>query len=91
MTTLEKLEEIVDTHWPGFLEYSEIPPEERERFKRPISMEDLMTLAKEAYNLAIEDAADNADADYTRIHHHVLGEDVEVYVIKDSILKLKIQ
>ena len=41
------------------------------------------------YNQAIDDAADNALADYTKVHHHVLGEDIEVYVIKNSILKLK--
>lgn len=42
------------------------------------------------YNQAIDDAADNADADFTEIDR---GKNslplIEVYVIKDSILKLK--
>jgi len=43
------------------------------------------------WNLALEEAANNADADYNRLPHWS-GDDedtIEVYVIKDSILKLK--
>ena len=46
-----------------------------------------------AYNQAIQDAADSADADYTQIDdsNFSIGHRIEVYVIKDSILKLKIK
>lgn len=51
---------------------------------------EINNLLKEAYNQAIDDAADNANADFTEIDR---GENslplIEVYVIKDSILKLK--
>lgn len=44
------------------------------------------------WNEAIETAADNADADYTLLESfdRITGKNIEVYVIKDSILKLKI-
>lgn len=50
---------------------------------------DFIELMEFAFNLGLEIAADNAEADYTMIG---LGEeiDIEVYVIKNSILKLKI-
>ena len=40
------------------------------------------------YNQGIQDAADNADADHTTIYSGI-GNHIESYVIKDSILKLK--
>jgi hypothetical protein len=50
-------------------------------------------IQKESYNQAVEDAADSADADYTQIDdsNFSIGHRIEVYVIKDSILKLKIK
>ena len=47
------------------------------------------------WNSALEYAADNADADYTIIDENepddpVLKEQIEVYVIKNSILKHKL-
>ncbi len=50
-----------------------------------LSMEEY---GKLMYNQAIEDAANNADADYTIIDTGI-GPYTESYVIKDSILKLK--
>ena len=52
-----------------------------------LSMEEY---GKQMYNQAIEDAADEAIADYTCLSAF-MKEDVEVYVIKGSILKLKKQ
>ena len=50
-------------------------------------------IQKESYNQAVEDAVDSADADYTQIDdsNFSIGHRIEVYVIKDSILKLKIK
>ena len=56
-------------------------------YKR-IAIEAMEEYGKQQYNQAIEDAADSADADYTCLSGF-MKEDVEVYVIKDSILKLK--
>lgn len=44
------------------------------------------------YNQALEDAANNADADYTITEdfNKLTGEDIEAFVIKESILKLKL-
>lgn len=44
---------------------------------------------KEVWNKAIEAAADNAEADFNYLSG-CLKEDVEVYVLKNSILKLKV-
>ena len=53
----------------------------------------ILKIQKESYNQAIQDAADSADADYTQIDdsNFSIGHRIEVYVIKDSILKLKIK
>lgn len=56
---------------------------------------DFIELMEFAFNLGLEVAADNADADYTILDENepddpVLKEQIEVYVIKNSILKLKI-
>ncbi len=42
------------------------------------------------WNQAIETCADNADADYTEHSNGIDDPFIEVYVIRDSILKLKI-
>ena len=53
----------------------------------------ILEVQKDAYNQAIEDAADNAIADYNIIGDSDFAEDndIECYVIKNSILKLKIK
>ncbi len=60
-----------------------------------ICKEDLIELLETGFNLGLEVAADNADADYTIIDENepddpVLKEQIEVYVIKNSILKHKL-
>lgn len=53
----------------------------------------IIKIQKDAYNQAIEDAADNAIADYNIVGNSDFAEDndIECYVIKNSILKLKIK
>ena len=50
-------------------------------------------IQKESYNAAIQDAADNANADFNVVGEYtIIGEnEIECYIIKDSILKLKIK
>ncbi len=58
-------------------------------FSRQEKYEHISNIMDKYWNLAIQDAADNADADFTEVDR---GEDslplIEVYVIKGSILKL---
>ena len=66
--------------------------------KHYYTKDDLLELLTEAYNMGVQNAADNADADLTilsgqgqyDLQRLVKGEDYEVYVIKDSILNLKL-
>ena len=53
---------------------------------------DLQELMESVWNMAIEEAANNADADCTICSDSRLVQDatIEVYVIKESILKLKL-
>lgn len=55
---------------------------------------DLYELIEGVWNIAIETAADNAEADVNWLDEHLqnltCGEDYEVYVLKNSILKLKV-
>ena len=59
-----------------------------------LSKTDLLELLDTVWNLAIEHAANNADADVNWLDEHLLeltpGKDFEVYVLKNSILKLKV-
>lgn len=56
-------------------------------------VETFKAILKEVYNLAIQDAADNADADVNWLRDDLMsleeGEDYEVYTLKESILGLK--
>ena len=54
--------------------------------------DDLMEVMEFAFNLGLEVAADNAEADYNFIESfdRMTGQDFEVYVIKNSILKHKL-
>jgi hypothetical protein len=45
---------------------------------------------RDAFNLGLEVAADEALADWTKIYTGI-GEDIEVYVIKNSILQHKLK
>lgn len=51
-----------------------------------IEKKDLIKLLETGFNFALEVAADNADADY----HRPDGQTIEVYVLKNSILKFKL-
>lgn len=60
-----------------------------------ITKDDLLDLMSTCFNLGLDIAADNAEADYTIIDENepddpVLKEQIEVYVLKNSILKLKL-
>ena len=69
------------------------PKELAKSFDNIDFVEFISLVQKEAYNQAIQDAADSADADYTQIDdsNFSIGHRIDVYVIKDSILKLKIK
>ncbi len=55
--------------------------------KQPcIIKSDLMELLEKAFNLGLEVAADNAEADFNRPD----GQTVECYVLKNSILQHKL-
>ena len=54
--------------------------------------DDFVELLEQSFNLGLEVAADNADADYNMVgswNVQVEG-DIEVYVLKNSILKFKL-
>lgn len=56
---------------------------------------DLQELMESVWNLAIETAAANADADYniidnTEVDDLLSADNIEVYVLNNSILRLKI-
>jgi len=57
-----------------------------------VKKNDLYELIEGVWNIAIDTAADNADADFNIVDNPdpVTGCDVEVYVLKNSILKLKV-
>lgn len=58
----------------------------------PVYQVDLIDVMEHAFNLALEVAADNAEADYEMSGNwnvQVEG-DIECYVIKNSILKYKL-
>lgn len=81
---MSKVEEVFLEHFPTGIESSKV----NERY--------LLFMMKSVWNTAIREAADNADADF-----NMLGPpkqegtefvyDVEVYVLKQSILKLLIE
>lgn len=54
-----------------------------------ISKSDLMELMEKSFNLGIEVAADNADADYNILEVGAVNE-IECYVLKNSILQHKL-
>lgn len=57
-----------------------------------LTKDDLIELLEEGFNLGLEVAADNAEADYEMTGNwnvQVQG-DIEVYVIKNSILQFKL-
>lgn len=55
-----------------------------------ISKTELFELLDSVWNLAIDTAADNAEVDYEDHGTTESGGTVEVYVLKESILKLKV-
>ena len=57
-----------------------------------IEKKDLIKLLETGFNLGIEVAADNAEADYniTEWFDSMTGENIEVYVLKESILQHKL-
>ena len=55
-----------------------------------VKKSDLYELIEGVWNLAIDTAADNADADYVDHGTTESGGTVEVYVLKGEILKLKV-
>ncbi len=79
----QKFDEILNLN--GYIFYSDGVCEHQY-----ITKNDLLDLMKYSFNLGLEVAADNADADYTMIGLGEQEPDIEVYVIKNSILKLKI-
>ncbi len=87
----EKIEEILEGL--GFTFYSDGILE-----SNYLSKKDLLELLDTVWNLAIEHAANNADADFmclVREDEEKIGGmfakgNLEVYVLKNSILKLKV-
>ena len=80
----QKFEEILTGL--GFLFIDDEP------MTRYTKKEDLIELLEEGFNLGLEVAADNAETDYEMLGNwnvQVEG-DIEVYVIKNSILKFKL-
>lgn len=63
-----------------------------------LTKSDLLELFEEGFNLGLEMSADNAEADYTILSEDAeylfgqmsSGQDYEVYVLKNSILKFKL-
>lgn len=57
-----------------------------------LTKEQLVALFKQIHNEALIVAADNAEADYDMVGSWDIQKmgDIEVYVLKDSILKLKL-
>lgn len=63
-----------------------------------VSKSDLMELLEKAFNLGLDVAADNAEADHTILSEDaeylfgqmLSGQDYEVYVLKESILQHKL-
>ncbi len=79
----EKIEEILEGL--GFTFYSDGILKSTYLSKR-----DLLELLDTVWNLAIDTAADNADADYTYHGDSEPNGNIEVYILKESILKLKV-
>lgn len=52
-------------------------------------IEDILFAMKEACNQAIDLCTENADADYTYLGDSLKADDLEVYVLKNSILNVK--
>lgn len=66
---------------------------EDERTSTPyINRFDLTELLRTGFNLGLEVAADNAEADYNMVGSWDIQKmgDIEVYVLKESILKFKL-
>lgn len=64
----------------------------------PVYQVDLIDVMEHAFNLALDVASDNAEADHTILSEDaeylfgqmLSGQDYEVYVLKESILKFKL-
>ncbi len=54
-----------------------------------VKTELILDILKDAFNLGLEVAADNADADYNILEVGAVNE-IECYVLKQSILKFKL-
>lgn len=54
-----------------------------------VSKSDLMELLEKAFNLGLDVAADNAEADYNILEVGAINE-IECYVLKESILQHKL-
>lgn len=57
-----------------------------------VNYKDLLDVLEHAFNLGLEVAADNAEADYNMVGSCDILKmgDIEVYVLKNSILKFKL-
>lgn len=82
---LQKFDEILNGHGYKFFEDGVLET-------TYLTKNDLLELLEQAFNLGLEVAADNAEADYEMSGNwnvQVEG-DIEVYVIKNSILQFKL-
>lgn len=80
----EKLEEVFDKHWKGFMTWEDLTKDDKRRFTKEYTAEEFYDALKAAYNLGIEVAADNATAT-------ILGEYNYPLIDKESILNLQIE
>lgn len=87
MTNEEKLKEVLNFHWKGFMEYDEMDEVDKYDRKKEYSIQELYNALKDAYNLGIELASEKTRLLWVR------EGDTEywVEVDKESILKLKIK
>lgn len=83
----QKFEEILNKQGCKFWTDGQLKKTTKHLIKK-----DFIELMEFAFNLGLEVAADNADADYNIIDSfdRITGENIEVYVLKNSILKHKL-
>jgi len=90
----EKIKDLFNEVWPGFLTFKEYSNKERETVNKEFSPNIIMNIIKQAYNLGIETAAKNvklkekgrfvASTGYSQYK-------TKQVINKQSILKLKIK
>lgn len=86
--TEDKLKEIFDICWKGFLSFDEYSPTEKGQFKKEYSPEEFYNALKIAYNAGIEIAAG-----YVEQNSPIEEDSTREYNVidEDSILNLQIK